>query len=159
MLMEVVSPPLRGEKRRLLIAVVRFARKMHGLGSNYRDVYRFHIFTKTGESECPDLRVIGLERSGTVQIPVLPMARQRFGSIALLFTGAADIGLLSAAVFCDVFAVILRPLAPPLYDPQSAAHAPPDRSSRSTLAPLQSGVDGANLYRNRFRFGANEFFA
>ena len=24
---------------------------------------------------------------------------------------------------------------------------------------LRSGVDGANLYRNRFRFGANEFFA
>jgi len=62
------APPLdarrRGEKRRLIAAAARLTRYFHWLGFNHRDYYLCHLFTRPGDSEAEDLRIIDLQRVG-----------------------------------------------------------------------------------------------
>lgn len=59
------SPPPPGCKRRLISAVARLARSMHGAGVVHRDFYICHLLLKTDAEAAPspDLAVIDLHRA------------------------------------------------------------------------------------------------
>ena len=80
------QPPTAASRRKLVLAVARIARAMHGAGVNHRDFYLCH-FLCAAEGE---LRLIDLHRAGC-GTQVAP--RWRLKDLASLYFSAMDAGL------------------------------------------------------------------
>lgn len=81
------TPPSPADKRRLIAAVGRLARRMHDLGINHRDFYICHILKAR---DADDLYLIDLHRAGTR--PEVPR-RWLIKDLGGLLMSALEIGL------------------------------------------------------------------